>query len=49
MPPGGATVEQAASAKHYLMRPPLSGDELQYFRFTRKQRKRLSSRRKRRE
>jgi hypothetical protein len=35
MPPGGATLEQAASSKHYLMKPPLSGDELQYFRFTR--------------
>jgi hypothetical protein len=35
MPPGGATVEQAASAKHYLMKPPVSGDELLYYRFTR--------------
>jgi hypothetical protein len=27
---------QAASAKHYLMKPPVSGAELQYDRFTRK-------------
>jgi hypothetical protein len=27
MPPGGATLEQAASAKHYLMKPPVSGDD----------------------
>jgi hypothetical protein len=36
MSAGGATREQAASAKHYLMRPPVSGTELQYDRFTRK-------------
>jgi hypothetical protein len=36
MPAGGATLEQAASAKHYLMKPPVSGDELKYDRFTRK-------------
>jgi hypothetical protein len=36
MPPGGATLEQAASKKHYLMAPPASCDELQYFKFTRK-------------
>jgi hypothetical protein len=35
MPQGGATLEQAASAKHYLMKPPLSGDDLKYFKFTR--------------
>jgi hypothetical protein len=23
MPPGGATLEQAASEKHYLMKPPI--------------------------
>lgn len=34
MPPGGATLEQAASAKHYLMRPPVSGGELQPYKFT---------------
>jgi hypothetical protein len=26
MPQGGATLEQAASIKHYLMKEPLSGD-----------------------
>jgi hypothetical protein len=26
MPQGGATLEQAASVKHYLMKKPLSGD-----------------------
>jgi hypothetical protein len=36
MPPGGATVEQAVSAKHYLMKPPVSGDELLYYKSTRK-------------
>jgi hypothetical protein len=36
MPPGGATLEQAASSKHYLMTPPVSGDDLQYYKFTRK-------------
>jgi hypothetical protein len=36
MPPGGATVEQATSAKHYLMKPPVSGDELLYYKSTRK-------------
>jgi hypothetical protein len=36
MPQGGATLEQAASAKHYLMKPPLDGDELLHLRFTRR-------------
>jgi hypothetical protein len=36
MPQGGATLEQAASVNHYLMKPPLSGDELLHFRFTRR-------------
>jgi hypothetical protein len=36
MPHGGATLEQAAGAKHYLMKAPISGDELLYYRFTRK-------------
>lgn len=36
MPHGGATLEQAASVKHYLMREPLSGDELLHYRFTRR-------------
>jgi hypothetical protein len=34
MPHGGATLEQAASAKHYLMKAPLSGDELLHYKFT---------------
>jgi hypothetical protein len=29
----GATPEQAASVRHYLMRVPLDGKELLYFRF----------------
>jgi hypothetical protein len=32
MPQGGATLEQAASIKHYLMKEPLSGDELLHYR-----------------
>jgi hypothetical protein len=36
MPQGGATLEQAASVKHYLMHEPLSGDELLHYRFTRR-------------
>jgi hypothetical protein len=36
MPQGGASLEQAASVKHYLMRPPLSGEELLHYRFTRR-------------
>ncbi|MDR0374455.1 MAG: hypothetical protein LBH85_01850 [Treponema sp.] len=36
MPQGGATLEQAAGIKHYLMKEPLSGDELLHFRFTRR-------------
>jgi hypothetical protein len=34
MPQGGATLEQAAGVKHYLLKEPLSGDELLYYRFT---------------
>jgi hypothetical protein len=34
LPQGGATLEQAASVKHYLMKPPLDGDELLHHRFT---------------
>jgi hypothetical protein len=34
MPQGGATLEQAASVKHYLMKEPLSGDEMLHYRFT---------------
>ena len=36
MPQGGATLEQAAGIKHYLMKIPLSGDELLYWKFTRR-------------
>jgi hypothetical protein len=36
MPQGGATLEQAASVKHYLMNEPLSGEELLHYRFTRR-------------
>jgi hypothetical protein len=36
MPQGGATLEQAASAKHYLMHEPRSGEELLHYRFTRR-------------
>ncbi|MDR1025670.1 MAG: hypothetical protein LBL56_08080 [Treponema sp.] len=36
MPQGGATLEQAASVKHYLMKEPLSGDERLHYRFTRR-------------
>jgi hypothetical protein len=36
MPQGGATLEQAASIKHYLMKEPLSGDEMLHYRFTRR-------------
>ncbi|MDR2194499.1 MAG: hypothetical protein LBP19_08560 [Treponema sp.] len=36
MPPGGATLEQAAGIKHYLMKAPLSGEELLHHQFTRR-------------
>lgn len=36
MPHGGATLEEAAGPKHYLMRPPLSGDELLFLNRTRR-------------
>jgi hypothetical protein len=36
MPPGGATLEEAASEKHYLMAPPKDGKGLQHYRFTRR-------------
>jgi hypothetical protein len=41
MPPGGATLEEAASKKHYLMKPPLDGDELQHHRFTRRRKEKI--------
>jgi hypothetical protein len=34
MPQGGATLEQAAGTKHYLMKEPLSGDELLHYRLS---------------
>jgi hypothetical protein len=36
MPQGGATLEQAAGTKHYLMKEPLSGDEMLHYHFTRR-------------
>ena len=36
MPQGGATLEQAAGIKHYLMKEPLSGGEMLHYRFTRR-------------
>jgi hypothetical protein len=41
MPPGGATLEQAASDKHYLMKIPADGKSLQHYRFTRRKRKNI--------
>ncbi|MDR1399685.1 MAG: hypothetical protein LBJ41_07175 [Treponema sp.] len=41
MPPGGATLEQAASDKHYLMKPPADGKGLMHLRFTRRRKEKL--------
>jgi hypothetical protein len=41
MPPGGATLEQAASDKHYLMKPPSDGKGLSHLRFTRRRREKI--------
>ena len=41
MPPGGATLEQAASEKHYLMKPPIDGKGLTHLRFTRRRKEKL--------
>jgi hypothetical protein len=41
MPQGGATLEQAASVKHYLMKPPLDGEGLLHYRFTRRKLERV--------
>ncbi|MDR1178425.1 MAG: hypothetical protein LBK64_06325, partial [Spirochaetaceae bacterium] len=38
MPHGGATLEQAASVKHYLREPPLDGEGLRHHAFTRRSR-----------
>jgi hypothetical protein len=41
MPSGGATLEQAASEKHYLMKPPVDGNGLSHHRFTRRQKEKI--------
>ena len=41
MPLGGATLEQAASDKHYLMKPPADGKGLLHLRFTRRRKEKL--------
>jgi hypothetical protein len=41
MPPGGATLEEAASEKHYLMKPPADGNGLAHYRFTRRRKEQL--------
>jgi len=38
MPPGGATLEQAAGKGHYLMKRPVSGEELAHSKLTRRAR-----------
>jgi hypothetical protein len=43
MPQGRATLEQAAGIKHYLMKPPLSGDELLHYCFTRRRKELVDS------
>jgi hypothetical protein len=40
MPPGGATLEEAASEKHYLMKPPKDGKGLAHI-FTRRRKEKL--------
>jgi hypothetical protein len=41
MPPGGATLEQAASEKHYLMKPPADGKGLAHYRVTRRRKEKI--------
>jgi hypothetical protein len=41
MPVGGATLEQAASEKHYLMKAPADGKGLRHDRFTRRRKEKL--------
>jgi hypothetical protein len=41
MPPGGAALEQAASDKHYLMKPPADGKALHHYRFTRRRKEKI--------
>jgi hypothetical protein len=39
--PGGATLEEAASEKHYLMKVPADGKGLQHYRFTRRRKEKI--------
>jgi hypothetical protein len=41
MPPGGATLEQAASEKRYLMKPPADGKILSHYRFSRRRKEKI--------
>jgi hypothetical protein len=41
MPVGGATLEQAASDKHYLMKAPADGNGLKHHRFTRRRKEKI--------
>ncbi|MDR2021339.1 MAG: hypothetical protein LBQ14_11310, partial [Treponema sp.] len=41
MPPGGATLEQAASKKRYLREPPKDGEGLRHYRFTRRRKEKI--------
>jgi hypothetical protein len=41
MPQGGATLEQAASDKHYLMKVPADGKPLRHYRFTRRKKEKI--------
>ncbi|MDR2784044.1 MAG: hypothetical protein LBB48_09455 [Treponema sp.] len=41
MPPGGATLEQAASDKRYLMKAPTDGKSLTHYRFTRRRKEKI--------
>ncbi|MDR0597868.1 MAG: hypothetical protein LBG14_05115 [Treponema sp.] len=41
MPHGGATLEQAASKKHYLMESPKDGEGLSHLRFTRRRKEKI--------
>jgi hypothetical protein len=41
MPHGGATLEEAASEKHYLMAPPKDGKGLRHYRFSRRRDERI--------
>ncbi|MDR0784612.1 MAG: hypothetical protein LBE74_01840 [Treponema sp.] len=41
MPSGGATLEQAASEKRYLMKAPADGKILSHYRFRRRRREKI--------